>query len=137
MSEIWPISSLGELVTFYGGVGFPEHLQGNTSGEVPFFKVSDMSRKGNARFLETANNYVSESLVRSLSWRTAPANSVVFAKVGAALLLNRRRQLVRQSLLDNNMIAASTNSAVSNDWIYWQLQLVDFADFVQVGALPS
>lgn len=137
MSEVWPITTLGELGYFISGVGFPEHLQGRDSGDLPFYKVSDMSLPGNEIYLGKANNYVSAALARRRGWKPIPAEAIVFAKVGAALLLNRRRKLSTESLVDNNMIAVYPIDQVSANWLYWQLLRVDFADFVQDGALPS
>lgn len=137
MSDIWRNVPLRDFCSFISGSGFPEHLQGRDNGELPFYKVSDMSSLGNERFLLNANNYVSRELARKRSWKTAPANAVVFAKVGAALLLNRRRLLSTESIIDNNMVAVVANEFTTNDWLYWQLLRVDFADFVQDGALPS
>lgn len=137
MCEIWRNYPLGNLCHFISGSGFPEHLQGQDNGDLPFYKVSDMSSPGNEHFLLNANNYVSREWARKRGWKTAPANAVVFAKVGAALLLNRRRMLSSESLFDNNMIAIIANEPVTNDWLYWQLLRVDFADFVQDGAVPS
>jgi type I restriction enzyme, S subunit len=137
MSEHWQTVPLGSVVRFYSGTGFPERFQGFTNGDIPFFKVSDMSREGNEVCLQAANNYVSGDLVRREGWRLVPAGSIAFAKVGAALLLNRRRKLTCDCLVDNNMMAVEPQAGVSTDWIYWQLQRVDFGCIVQDGALPS
>jgi type I restriction enzyme, S subunit len=137
MYENWHSSPLRDLCHFISGSGFPEHLQGRDNGELPFYKVSDMSSLGNGHFLLGANNYVSRELARKRGWKTAPAGAVVFAKVGAALLLNRRRLLSKESIIDNNMVAVVANDSTTNSWLYWQLLCVDFADFVQDGALPS
>ncbi|WP_303900771.1 restriction endonuclease subunit S [Thiohalomonas denitrificans] len=137
MSENWPVKPLAEVANFHSGFAFPEVFQGQQEGELPFFKVSDMSREGNERRLCSANNYVSRQLAEKLNWKPAPEGGIAFAKVGAALLLNRRRELGQDSLFDNNVVAVSAKADVSDQWLYWQLLTVDFADFVQVGALPS
>ena len=137
MCENWKNKPLREFCRFVSGSGFPENLQGMGNGELPFYKVSDMSSPGNERFLFKSNNYVSRELARQRGWKTAPVNAVAFAKVGAALLLNRRRQLSAESIIDNNMVAVVANEFSTNEWLYWQLLRVDFANFVQDGALPS
>ena len=128
---------LGDIVGFVGGNGFPERFQGACHGDIPFFKVSDMSLAGNERFLTRANNYVSRELAASRNWSVVPAGGVAFAKVGAALLLNRRRIMTSDALVDNNMMAAVPGTEVHPTWLYWWLQTVDFGLFVQPGALPS
>ncbi|MGH8542053.1 MAG: restriction endonuclease subunit S [Gammaproteobacteria bacterium] len=130
-------TSLGEHVLLQGGFGFPEILQGNRHGEIPFYKVSDMSAAENSTKLQFARNYVSRSISIKRGWRPVPPGATVFAKVGAALLLNRRRIVTQESLIDNNMMAAIPRDSVDSRWLYWWLQTVDFGLFVQPGALPS
>lgn len=134
---IWPTRSLRELVSFAGGYGFPERFQGRIDGELPFFKVSDMNTAGNERALWRANHYVTRDLAARQSWHPMPVDAVVFAKVGAALLLNRRRLLSQDSLIDNNMLAAVASTEINPTWLYWWLQAIDFGMFVQPGAVPS
>ena len=122
--------------TLKGGTGFPEALQGGLDEEFAFIKVSDMSLPGNQRFITVANNYVSAQTAGQLNAAIFPAQSTVFAKVGAALLLNRRRMLTAPTIIDNNMMAAvPTNS--DPEFLYHFLCGIDFANHVQTGALPS
>lgn len=129
--------ALGARVKFKGGNGFPEWMQGQVSGDLPFYKVSDMNTPGNEISLSVANNYVSAGDARKYGWTVISANSVVFAKVGAALLSNRRRLLSGDSLIDNNMMAATPGEGVRLDYLYWLLRGIDFRIFVQDGAVPS
>ena len=128
---------LASIAVLSGGHGFPEDEQGYQTGSLPFYKVSDMNRTGNEKFLDRANNYVQPETAQRNGWRVLPPGAVVFAKVGAALLSNRRRILRVPSIIDNNMMAAVPRELVSTEWLYRWLQTVDFAEFVQVGALPS
>lgn len=129
--------ALASIAALSGGHGFPEDEQGHQSGSLPFYKVSDMNSTGNEKFLDKANNYVQPETAERSGWRVLPPGAVVFAKVGAALLSNRRRILRVRSIIDNNMMAAVPRQVVSTEWLYRWLQTVDFARFVQVGALPS
>ncbi len=137
MCADWSRTRLKELAILLGGFGFPEHLQGRVSDELPFYKVSDMSLPGNERFMTRANHYVSKSIAARQGWKPAPAQSIAFAKVGAALLLNRRRILSRSSLVDNNMMVAVADGTADPGWLYWWFQTIDFCGLVQPGALPS
>lgn len=133
----WSVAELGNVAELRGGFGFPEALQGAAVGDLPFYKVSDMSLAGNDRWMNQSNNYVSEELARRMGWRPMCRGSVVFAKVGAALLLNRRRILTCDSLVDNNMMAAVSGSELDDVFLYWWMLTVDFGLVVQPGALPS
>ena len=81
-----PLKRIGEL---QAGAGFPDDEQGLFDEEVPFFKVGDMGMAGNEREMRVHQHSVSQATARRLGAFLFPAGSIVFAKVGAALLLNR------------------------------------------------
>lgn len=136
-SREWTHGRLGDLCSFKGGSAFKEDFQGSLIGELPFIKVSDMNLRGNEKYIIQANNWVSKDTAMLLKAKAFPKDSVVFAKVGAALLLNRRRVLYRPTIIDNNMMAAIPSSAGYSDFIYQLMLAVDFAKLVQDGAVPS
>ncbi|OAA06234.1 EcoKI restriction-modification system protein HsdS [Klebsiella pneumoniae] len=133
----WIHGRLGDLCTFKGGSAFKEVYQGQTAGELPFIKVSDMNLPGNERSIEYSNNWVSVETAKLMKAKPFPESSIVFAKVGAALLLNRRRILSRPTIIDNNMMAAIPSNVADTEFLYQLLMAIDFARFVQEGAVPS
>lgn len=130
------MSKLGDYVRLVGGNGFPEIFQGQTSGRYPFIKVSDMNLKGNEKYITVSNNYVDENLLITLSLNLIPKGACIFAKVGAAIYLNRRRILTKETIIDNNLMAAIPLN-INGDFLYYFLQTIDFAYTLQPGALPS
>jgi len=136
-SREWIHGQLGDLCVFKGGSAFKEVYQGQSIGELPFIKVSDMNLLGNERNIEYSNNWVSFETAKLMKAKTFPESSIVFAKVGAALLLNRRRILSRPTIIDNNMMAAVPSNAADTEFLYQLLMAIDFARFVQEGAVPS
>ena len=132
----WQSNILGEVCEFIGGNGFPEQLQGRKDGDYPFIKVSDMELPGNKKMIVQANNWIDRKTQTNEAFNICPEFSVVFAKVGAALLLNRRRIITRPTCIDNNMMAA-VPSGIQPLFLYYVLSNIDFADLVQSGAVPS
>ncbi|HCT4685811.1 TPA: restriction endonuclease subunit S [Morganella morganii] len=133
----WIHGQLGDLCAFKGGFAFKEVYQGQSMGELPFIKVSDMNLLGNERSIEYSNNWVSFETAIQMKAKPFPESSIVFAKVGAALLLNRRRILSRPTIIDNNMMAAVPSNSADTEFLYQLLMVIDFARFVQEGAVPS
>ena len=134
----WEQRKLGELGKARSGVGFPDSEQGGTNG-VPFFKVSDMNLDGNENEMTVANNYVTPQQLAAHRWtpiEELPA--IFFAKVGAAVMLNRKRLCRFPFLLDNNTMAYSLDSEKWNaDFAKALFETVDLTSLVQIGALPS
>ena len=65
-----------------------------------------MNNPGNEYEMVNANNYVRDDQLARKKWhpiKSVPA--VIFAKVGAAIMLNRKRLVTRPFLIDNNSMA--------------------------------
>ncbi len=101
----WETRAAREIGVFRGGNGFPLEAQNAKRGDFPFFKVSDMNNEGNETFMTTANHWISEHTRKRLGANVFPANAIVFAKVGAAIFLERKKILGHPSCIDNNMAA--------------------------------
>ena len=137
-TDPWEQRKLGELGFAQSGIGFPDAEQGGTKG-TPFFKVSDMNTPGNEYELVASNNYVTAEQIARMGWR--PINQVpaiFFAKVGAAVMLNRKRLVNEPFLLDNNTMAFSMDSSLLDTQFGRSLfERLDLTSLIQVGALPS
>ena len=127
-----------EFAKFKGGSGFPTRYQGSKSGHFPFFKVSDMNNPGNERMMIRANNYITEEQRQEIGAVVIPAGAVVFAKVGAAVFLERKRVLAQDSCIDNNMAAMIADPLrARTSFVYYQLTAFQLSSLVATTALPS
>jgi len=137
-TEAWEQRKLGEVGKARSGVGFPDKEQGGSSG-TPFFKVSDMNNASNENEMNVANNYVTDVQIASHRW--SPIDelpAIFFAKVGAAVMLNRKRLCRVPFLLDNNTMSYSLGKNLWDaDFAKALFETVDLTSLVQVGALPS
>lgn len=122
-----------------GGSAFSPDLQGRSTGDIPFYKVSDMNLPGNGWFMRRANNYVDEADRRSISGDMKPAGAVIFPKVGGAIHTNKKRLLSRLSFVDNNVMAVwSTDSERCRpDFLYLYFLTLNLSDLSNPGPLPS
>ena len=136
LANDWEQRKLGELGKSQSGIGFPDKEQGGKKG-IPFFKVSDMNNLGNELEMHIANNYVSLEQIKKNGWSPIEETSVIFAKVGAAIMLNRKRLVRFPFLLDNNTMAYKFNDAWEIDFGRTLFERIDLTSLVQVGALPS
>ena len=95
---------LKDVCMFYSGTGFPIQYQGQTKGEYPFYKVGDIANNAIAGkiYLELCNNYISSDVAKMIKGCILPKDTVVFAKIGEALKLNRRAITSCDCLIDNN-----------------------------------
>lgn len=134
----WEVKRLGEIGYFQGGTGFPVTRQGRVSGDYPFFKVSDMNNEGNATFMLSANHWIDETTRRELGAPVVPEKAIVFAKVGAAVFLERKRIVTRPSCIDNNLAAFVVDAAEADvRFVHYSLCRIEFSSHVSTTALPS
>lgn len=133
----WTHGVLGDVCSFTAGSAFkPEH-QGSTEGDYPFIKVSDMNLAGNEVFIQSANNYVSKAQQSEMKAKLHPLGATVFAKIGVALISNRRRLLTTPTIIDNNLMSASPVEGKSGAYfLYSMLSAIDFNTLVSGTALP-
>ena len=86
-----------------------------------------------------SNNYVTDIQINSNKWKVIDnIPSVIFAKVGAAVMLNRKRLVSHPFLIDNNMMSYSF--CLDNWNAYFGKNYFDnlfMPKLAQVGALPS
>ena len=137
-TDPWEQRKLGDIGKARSGVGFPDAEQGGVTG-IPFFKVSDMNLDGNENEMTVANNYVTAEQIAVHRWSPiTELPAIFFAKVGAAVMLNRKRLCRFPFLLDNNTMAYSLGSTKWDaDFAKALFGTVDLTSLVQVGALPS
>lgn len=137
-TDDWEQQKLGNLGQARSGVGFPIQEQGGKSG-IPFFKVSDMNTIGNESEMRHANNYVDISQIQKNGWiLITDVPAILFAKVGAAVLLNRKRLVLEPFLLDNNMMEYSiSGKAWDVPFAQALFETINLPSLVQTGALPS
>ena len=98
-----------------------------------------MNLDGNENEMIVANNYVTTEQIAEHRWSPiTELPAIFFAKVGAAVMLNRKRLCRFPFLLDNNTMAYSLSPTKWDaDFAKALFGTVDLTSLVQVGALPS
>ena len=98
-----------------------------------------MNTPGNERELVRSNNYVTDEQISRMAWHPiSQVPAVFFAKVGAAVMLDRKRLVNEPFLLDNNTMAFAMDSSVLDAGFGQSLfERLDLTSLIQVGALPS
>lgn len=132
----WPTKRLGDICEVVNGFAFREELQGNRSGRFPFFKVSDMNYVKAGEPLVRAENSVDSDALQALRAKTFPPGTVVFPKVGGALLTNKKRFLGVEATFDNNVLGVVPKH-VDPAWLFHYFLSIDLRKFANIQALPS
>ena len=131
---------LRDVCDFYSGTGFPSEFQGETKGQFPFYKVGDISKNVllGQRRLTFSENYVDMDVINKIKGTIVPANTVVFAKIGEALKLNRRAITNCECLIDNNTIGIKAKTMyIRTLYFYYFMCNLDMQKFAESTTVPS
>lgn len=129
----WIVKEIQRVCRLQGGAGFPAEYQGIYDETIPFIKVNALSSH-----ISSVQQYdtVSAQTANLLGAKIFSKGDIVFAKVGAALLLQRFEILPFDCCIDNNMMAMFK---ITEDvqWLKHSLSLLNFERLVNPGAVPS
>ena len=132
----WDILPLKRIGKFQAGSGFPISEQGKDGEDVLFAKVADMNLPGNEREIVSASNTVSHEVAGLLGARIFERGTIVFPKVGGALLTNKRRLLARETCIDNNLMSCIVAGA-DIDFAFRVLSWLDLGRLAKPGPVPA
>lgn len=136
-TDPWEQRKLGNVGEVHSGVGFPEIEQGGTEG-IAFYKVSDMNIVGNESVMKKAHNYVNTEQIEKRNWKIIKhVPAIIFAKVGAAIMLNRKRIVQSPFLIDNNIMTYIFDKSWDVFFGKTLFDTINLPKYAQTGALPS
>ena len=135
----WKLATVRALCECRSGFGFPIEYQGQSAGDLPFYKVSDMNLAGNETIMRRANHYIGRSVLVALNAKTARAGATIFPKIGAAVHTNKKRLLAVEAVVDNNVMAVwARNDHLCNDeFLYRYFQAIHLSQLAQLGTVPT
>ncbi len=134
--KTWQWIKLGEVCNAVGGNGFPIKYQGKTTGIHPFYKVSDLSNCTNDVFVEKSNNWIDDKELIN-KFTLIPSGSVVFPKIGGALLTNNRKRLKVDGFIDNNCMALRSYTYELSEYLFLFMNTIDLGVFCKGTSVPS
>lgn len=137
VSENWiwiPWSLCGD---FIAGSAFKTDLQGHTSYAIPFYKVGSLKYSEQDGYLYDLSNTITQAMRTTLKAALIPPNSIIFAKIGEAIRLNRRSLNRIACCIDNNLMAFLPNEACDYRYaFYWTLSQ-EFYPMTNATTVPA
>ena len=133
------VKNMGEVCTFYTGTGFPNVFQGKSDGDFPFYKVGDISKNVQNGFkeLEYCDNYINKDVVDKIRGTIIPSGTIVFAKIGEALKLNRRGLTIKNCLVDNNAMGVKPKEELNISYFFQLMKDLDMEKYSASTTVPS
>ena len=136
LPENWCWTNWGKCGKFIAGSGFKNEYQGFTNYDIPFYKVSSLKTANETGYLCDNTNTVDETVRKKLKAVLIPTNSLLFAKIGEAIRLNRRAINTVPCCIDNNMMAFVPQICQLKYAFYWS-KGIDLYDFTNATTVPA
>ena len=133
----WMRVAIADIANIHSGQtpsGIKEHIQPN--GDIPWFKVGDMNRDGNERFMDNGENFLTNEAADSLRMRVFPPYTLIFPKRGGAIATNKKRMLRQPACLDLNVMALVLPEE-SASYIWWWFQTINLAKLSDGSNVPQ
>ena len=134
----WKITTLNTVADVGQGYTFKREYQGQSVGRWNYFKVADIGLKNTGIYLSSAINKVDDSLIKQMGCKPFSAGSIVFPRVGAALLNNNKRILLQDSIVDDNVLVLTVKDifTCNNIFLYYLLSRLRLEDWCNSGLVP-
>lgn len=126
--EDWDAVPLGNYVRITSGDS-PSLIR-FTSGGKPYFKVEQLSNGD--KYLG-----VFSTPYHFVDGKTVSRNSVIFAKRGAAIALNKLRILREDSFMDTNLMALTPKDGIYFEYLYYGLGYIGLWRFADTTSVPQ
>jgi len=133
-------AKLGEVAQIMPGYSFPATQTGCGDKAIPFFKVADLAQTNGygSPYLSNAKHCISIDDHKSRRLKLLKRGSIIFAKTGEAIKLNRRAIVSKPSLIDNNMMGViSASSKLDNKYLYFFMLSVHLENLGRATTVPS
>ena len=105
-------------------------------GAIPFYKISDMNKLGNERFMRAAEIALDDDQTARLGIHVRERGTVIFPKRGGAIATNKKRILSRPSAYDLNIMGVLPY-IVPTDFFYQWLLSIDLAALSDGSNVPQ
>lgn len=121
---------------FIAGNGFKNIYQGFTQYDIPYYKVGSLKFCDEGNYLIDETNTINEEIRTKLKAVKIPVNSIIFAKIGEAIKLNRRCLNKIECCIDNNLMAFISEKYFYKYIFYWTKSL-NFYELTNTTTVPA
>lgn len=104
-------------------------------GDVLYTKVSDMTLPDNLVEINTSNRFVNSGEIKMS--QIIPKGSIIFPKRGGAIATNKKRKIVKPTIVDLNTMAIIPSKKIDKDFLFHWFSLIDLNDISNGTSIPQ
>jgi len=130
----WEEKTLRDVCEFKSGTTINANLE-KSRGEVIYAKVGDMNLKGNEHFINLSSRYVDFDCIKIN--QIIPPGSIIFPKRGGAIATNKKRKIVKPTIVDLNTMALVPHSNIDSDFLFHWFEQIDLNELSNGTSIPQ
>lgn len=132
----WQWTFWGKCGKFVAGSAFKKECQGLKNNEIPFYKVGSLKFTSDTGYLFDESDTITDEIRKTLKAKLIPPNSLLFAKIGEAIKLNRRALNNVSCCIDNNLIAFVSEKILFRYAYYWSFT-INLYEYTNATTVPA
>jgi type I restriction enzyme S subunit len=125
---------LGEVCELKSGTTISPSLE-RVEGDVLYTKVADMNLPENLVEIITSSRFVNSTEIKKN--QIIPEGAIIFPKRGGAIATNKKRKIVRPTIVDLNTMAIIPGKRINKDYFFHWFQLFDLNDISNGANIPQ
>jgi len=134
MKQGWEMKKLGEVCDFKSGTTIAPKLE-KTVGEIIYAKVGDMNLDGNEDFISVSSRYVVLKEINEN--QIIPIGSIIFPKRGGAIATNKKRRIIKPTIVDLNTMALVPTKIIDKDYLFYWFNKIDLSQLSNGTSIPQ
>ena len=133
LPESWVWTRLWDVINIKSGNSY-DYISSNKG--VLYVKVGDMNLPDNSSEIVTSSSFFKDINIKKGD--LIPINSIIFPKRGGAIATNKKRKVLKESILvDSNTMAIVIPRLLNIEFIFWWFQTVDISKFGNDSVIPQ
>jgi type I restriction enzyme S subunit len=134
MKQGWEIKKLGDVCDFKSGTTISLSLE-REFGDVLYIKVSDMNLPENEIEINTSTRFVNSNEIKQV--QIIPEGAVIFPKRGGAIATNKKRKVIKPTIVDLNTMALIPFNKLDSEFFYYWFQMIDLNAISNGTTIPQ
>jgi len=130
----WVREKLNIACTFKSGKTISKDIEKQLA-EILYVKVGDMNLNGNEEFITTSSRFVDKNTIKEND--IIPVGAVIFPKRGGAIATNKKRKIIKPTIVDLNTMAVIPTNKLLSDLLYYWFFSFDLVDISNGTSIPQ
>jgi type I restriction enzyme S subunit len=132
--EDWDENILKDVCEFKSGTTISPSLE-RTEGDVLYTKVGDMNLPDNEVEINTSSRFVNSREIKIN--QIIPQGAIIFPKRGGAIATNKKRKIIKPTIVDLNTMAIIPSKKIDKDYFFHWFQLFDLNSISNGANIPQ